>query len=164
MNNLDKLKVQLKNDVQGFYNDYLDVEPNQIDNITPEYIAKKINGDCTICLCYGCRYFTHNCKGHITKDECKNFIIDYFSRDYNPDVDDCQCPSCRTNRGEDTDKHYWKLSYKNKECVIYETSLPEAKSLAINKGIYNKEDYPYIVGKINDEKNINFKKGERKNE
>ena len=26
---------------KGFYNDYLDVEPNQIDSITPEYIAKK---------------------------------------------------------------------------------------------------------------------------
>ena len=154
MNNLENLKQALHTDKDSVIVSFFDVAIDDIDNLTPNQVADIINGDCSICLCYGCRQFTRNCKEHITKDECRRFIINYFSRDYNSDVDDCQCPSCRTRRGEDTYKHYWKLSYKNKECVICETSLPEAKSLAINKGIYNKEDYPYIIGKINDEEKI----------
>lgn len=151
MNNLENLKQCLNNEEgREVIDSFLNVTINNVDDITPDKIADIINNDCNICLCYGCRQFTHNCYEPITKNECKNFIIAYFSRDFNPDTDDCQCPSCRRRRGEDTDKHYWKLSYKNKECVIYETSLPEAKSLAINKEIYNKEDYPYITGKIID--------------
>lgn len=154
MNNLEILKQALlsekENEIKSFFNITID----DINNLTPKKMANIINNDCNICLCYGCRQFTHNCHGHITKNECRDFIIDYFSRDFNPDTDNCQCPSCRKGRGEDTNKHYWKLSYKDKECVIYETSLPEAKSLAINKEIYNKEDYPYIIGKINDKENL----------
>lgn len=150
MNNLEILKQSLLSEEENTIKSFFNITIDDINNLTPEKIADIINNDCNICLCYGCRQFTRNCLEHITKNECKEFIIDYFSRDYNPDVDDCQCPSCRIRRGEDTNKHYWKLSYKDKECVIYETSLPEAKSLAINNGIYNKDDYPYIVGKIND--------------
>ena len=151
MNNLDKLKKELKNDVQGFYNDYLDIEPNQIDNITPEYIAKKINGDCDICLCYGCRLFTMNyveSKYKFDKKQCRDFIINYFSRDFNLDTDLCQCPSCRIKRNEDCEKHWWKLSYNDIIYYVYEDSLPEAKSYAVNNGIFKKEDYPYIKGII----------------
>ena len=159
MNNLENLKQVLHSDKDTMTISFFNIAIDDIDNLTPNQVADIINGDCNICLCYGCRQFTRNCTEHITKDECKRFIIDYFSRDFNSDTDNCQCSSCRTRRGEDTDKHYWKLCYKNKECVVCETSLPEAKSLAINKGIYNKEDYPYIVGKINDKV-----KKEKKNE
>lgn len=151
MNNLEHEKECLHSN--NSFRDFLEIKENEIDEITPEKIANVINGDCDICLCYGCRLFTRNyseSKYAFDKKQCHGFIIAYFSRDFNPDTDNCQCPSCRTRRGEDTDKHYWKLSYKNKECVIYEKSLPEAKSLAINKKIYNKEDYPYIIGKIID--------------
>lgn len=154
MNNLDKLKEELKNDVQGFYDDYLDVEPNQIDSITPEYIAKKINGDCTICLCYGCRYFTNNYidenKG-FKKDECYSYIKNYFSREFNPNTDLCQCPTCKERRGEDVKLYNWKLSYNNIEYIIKEYNLPEAKSQAINNGIFNVKDYPYIRGELIEE-------------
>lgn len=147
MNNLEREKECLRSD--NSLRDFLEIKENEIDETTPEKIANAINGDCNICLCYGCRLFTKNyirSQYNFNRKQCHNFIIAYFSRDFNPDTDNCQCSSCKTRRGEDTDKHYWKLSYKDKEYVIYETSLPEAKSLAVNKGFYDADDYPYIQG------------------
>lgn len=148
MNNLENLKQILHTDKDNVIVSLFNVIIDDIDNLTPNQVADIINGDCNICLCYGCRQFTRNCKEHITKDECKKFIIDYFSRDYNPDVDDCQCPSCRQRRGEDNEMHTWSLSYQDRNCLIVERNLPEAKSHAVTQGIYKKEDYPYIKGEL----------------
>ena len=147
MNNLEYEKECLLHD--NFLRNFLITKEDEIKTITPEKIANAINGDCTICLCYGCRYFTKNYNGSkyvFNKKQCYRFIVAYFSRDFNPDTDLCQCPSCRERRGEDNDFHIWKLSYQGKVCYIHETNLPEAKSWAVNKGFYEPDDYPYIQG------------------
>ena len=74
--------------------------------------------------------------------------MSYFSRDFNPDTDLCQCESCRKNRGDDLEYHSWKLFYNGRTYMVYEKNLPEAKSYAVNAGIYNPEDYPYINGML----------------
>ena len=156
MNNLEDIKECLKKD--EFLRRYIEIRENEIDNLTPEQIAKSIDMDCTVCLCYGCRLFTHNYNGNLHpfhRKECYNYIVDYFSRDFNPDTDLCQCPSCKRLRGESLDKVAWKLSYNNKTCEVYENSLSAAKSEAINLGLYQPEDFPYIKGKkVKDEKSI----------
>lgn len=147
MNNLEHEKECLRSN--NSLRDFLEIKENEVDEITPEKIAKSINGDCNICLCYGCRLFTKNYIGsqyNFNRKQCYNFIVAYFSRDFNPDTDLCQCPSCRERRGEDNEPHLWKLSHQGKICYTHETSLPEAKSWAINKGFYDPEEYPYIQG------------------
>ena len=148
MNNLDILKNEFKDD-EKLTRLFYDVTEEDIDSLTPDDIVKLIHHDCCICLCYGCRNFTHNCiDGHISDTECENYIKNYFSRQFNPDTDNCQCPSCRSRRGEDNEMHTWRLSYQDRNCLIVEKNLPEAKSHAVNQGIYHKEDYPYIKGEL----------------
>lgn len=147
MNNLEHEKECLRSN--NSLRDFLEIKENEVDEITPEKIANAINGDCNICLCYGCRLFTKNYVGsqyHFNRKQCYNFILAYFSRDFNPDTDLCQCFSCKKRRGEDNEYHLWKLSYQGKICYTHETSLPEAKSWAVNKGFYTADDYPYIQG------------------
>ena len=97
MNNLELLKKELYND--DFLIDYFCLKKEDIDKINPNQIASLINFDCTICLCYGCRRMTNNYnKEYFKKQECFEYIKDYFSRDFNPDTDLCQCPSCRKRR------------------------------------------------------------------
>lgn len=147
MNNLEHEKECLRSN--NSLRDFFEIKENEIDEITPEKIANVINGDCNTCLCYGCRLFTRNYSGSkyaFDKKQCYDFIVAYFSRDFNSDTDLCQCPSCRERRGEDNDYHLWKLSYQGKTCYVHETSLPEAKSWAVNKGFYTVDDYPYIQG------------------
>lgn len=143
MNNLDIIKQHWHKHI-----DDDDILKNT-DNLTPEDIVKIIHHDCTICLCYGCRNFTKNCQDEqISNSECEDYIRDYFSREFNPDTDNCQCPACRQRRGEDNEIHTWSLSYQDRNCLIVEPNLPEAKSHAITQGIYHKEDYPYIKGEL----------------
>lgn len=147
MNNLDILKKEFYEDDETFLQNFYNLNKKNIDNITIDDIINIIHHDCTICLCYGCRIFTKNCQTeYITKSECEEYIRNYFSREFNSNTDNCQCPSCRTKRGEDNEMHTWKLSYKGRNCIIVERNLPEAKSHAIYTGIYNKEAYPYIKG------------------
>ena len=147
MNNLKDIKENLHHD--EFLRNFFEIKEDEIDSITPEQIADVISMDCTMCLCYGCRLFTRNYERSpykFDKKQCHDFIVSYFSRDFNPDTDLCQCPTCRKHRGEDLNYHIWMLSYKGRAYIVSERSLPEAKSRAINIGIYRPEDYPYITG------------------
>ena len=145
MDNLDILKKEMNEKRLLTY--FLHAEETNIEDFTPESIAKLINQDCTICLCYGCRNFTHNCKeSKISKEECFEYVKSYFSRDFNPDTDNCQCPSCRERRGEDNNIHTWELSLNGNVHYVFERNLPEAKSYAINQKYYDKMEYPYIEG------------------
>ena len=150
MNNLEILKNNLHKNIpenRNFYYAFYHVDEQNIDKITPDDIVKIINHDCTICLCYGCRNFTKNYNGKkISNQECENYIRNYFSREFNPDTDNCQCSACRKKRGQDNEYHTWVLEYKNKKYYIGEKNLPEAKSFAINNGLFYVDDYPYIGG------------------
>ena len=153
MNNLEIFKNQFRNDKDsdGFLKTFFKKSRNDIDTLKPYDLVKMIDFDCSICLCYGCRYFTHNYNKspHIfQKKECESYIYNYFMRDFNPDTDNCQCDSCRKRRGEDTEYHYWKLSYNNKSYYICEKNLPEAKSKAINFDLFDVRYYPLIKGEL----------------
>ena len=150
MNNLDILKDEFKND-EKFISSFYGIAKQDVDTLTPSDIVKLIHHDCTICLCYGCRKFTHNYNNSqykFTNLECEAYIKDYFSRDFNPDTDNCQCPSCKKRRGEDNNKRWWILQYNSKEHRVEAENLPEAKAFAIEQGFFEIKDYPYIKGII----------------
>ena len=74
MNNLEHEKECLRS--SNSFRNFLEIKENEVDEITSEKIANAINGDCTICLCYGCRSFTRNYVGSkyvFDKKQCYNF-------------------------------------------------------------------------------------------